>query len=203
MDCSMPGFPVLHYLPEFAQIHVHWVSVTISSSASSFSFCLQFFPTSASFTMSQILTPGGPSIGASASATVLPMNIQEWVPLGLIVLISLLSKGLSRDFSSTTIWKHQIFGTQLYLWSNSSRYMSTGKMIYLTVQTFVNKVMSLLSNMLSWFVIAFLLRNKCLLISWVQPPSTVNLEPPKIKAVTDSTFPLLFAMKWWDLLPCS
>ena len=119
MDCSMPGFPVLHYLPEFAQIHVHWVSVTISSSASSFSFCLQFFPTSASFTMSQILTPGGQSIGVSALASVLPMNIQEWIPLGLIVLISLLSKGLSRDFSSTTIWKHQIFGTQLYLWSNS------------------------------------------------------------------------------------
>ena len=158
MDCSMPGFPVLHYLPEFAQIHVHWVSVTISSSASSFSFCLQFFPTSASFTMSQILTPGGPSIGASASATVLPMNIQEWVPLGLIVLISLLSKGLSRDFSSTTIWKHQ------FLDELSHQYITIGKTITLTIQTFVGKVMSLLYNMLSRFVLVFLSRSQWLLI---------------------------------------
>ena len=180
-----------------------WCHPIISSSVTLSFSSLQSFPASGSFPMSQFFASGARSIGVSALASVLPMNIQGWFSLGLIVLISLLSKGLSRDFSSTTIWKHQIFGTQLYLWSNSSRYMSTGKMIYLTVQTFVNKVMSLLSNMLSWFVIAFLLRNKCLLISWVQPPSTVNLEPPKIKAVTDSTFPLLFAMKWWDLLPCS
>ena len=106
------------------------------------------------------------SIGASASASVLPMNIQGWFPLGLTGLISLLFKGLSRVFSSTIIWKHQP-----YLQSNSHiyLYMTTGKTIALTRQTCVGKVISLLFNMLSRLVIAFLPRSKCLLISWLQP----------------------------------
>ena len=87
---SMPGFPVLHYLPEFAQTHVHWVSDAIQpsqSSVTSFSFCLQFFLASESFPMSKLLTSGGQSIGASAS--VFPMNIQCLFPLELTGLISL------------------------------------------------------------------------------------------------------------------
>ena len=86
--------------------------LTISSSAAFFSFCLQSFPASGSFLMSQFFASGGQSIGASASASVLPMSIQGWFPLGLTGLKSLLSKGLSGVFSSTAIQKHQFFSTQ-------------------------------------------------------------------------------------------
>ena len=79
--------------------------------------CFQSFPASGSFTMSQLFASGGQSIRALAST--LPMNIQGWFPLGLTGLISLQSKGLSRVFSSTTVWRHQFFGAQPYLWSNS------------------------------------------------------------------------------------
>ena len=113
MDYSTPGFPVLHYLPEFDQIHVHWVDDVIQPSHSLSST----FPLA--LNLSQHLglfhfTPDGPSIGASASVSVLPMNFQGWFPLELAGLISLLSKGLSRVFSSTTIQKHQFFSTQPY-----------------------------------------------------------------------------------------
>ena len=84
-----------------------------------FSSCLQSFPASGSFPMSQFFESGGQSTGASASPSVLPMNIQDWFPLGLTGLISLQSKGLSRVFFSTTGQKHQFFSTQLSLWSNS------------------------------------------------------------------------------------
>ena len=96
-----------------------WCYLTISSSAIHFSFCLQYFPASGSFPESQLFSSGGQSIGAPASALVLPMNIQGWFPLGLTGLTSLLFKGLSRVFSSTTIWKRQFFGTQPSLWSSS------------------------------------------------------------------------------------
>ena len=119
MDCSTPGFPVLHYLPEFAQTHVRWVDDAIqpSSSVAPFSSCPQSFPASGYFQVSWLFAAGGQSIGALAS--VLPVNIQGWFPLGLIALISLLFMGLSGVSSSTTVWKHQFFGTQLSLWSNS------------------------------------------------------------------------------------
>ena len=111
MDCSTSGFAVLHYFPKFAQSHVHWVSdaihPTISSSVVPFSSHLQSFPASGSFPMSQLFSPSGLSIGASASASVLPMNIQHWSPLGWTGWISLQSKGLLRVFSSTADWKHQ------------------------------------------------------------------------------------------------
>ena len=87
-----------------------WCHPTISSSVTSFSSCLQSFPASGSFPVSQHFTSGGQGIGASASASVLPMNIQSWFPLRLIGLIPLLSKGLSRVFYSTTVQKHQLFG---------------------------------------------------------------------------------------------
>ena len=96
-----------------------WCHPTISSSVVPFSSWLQSFPASGSFLMSQFFASGGQSIGASASASVLPMNIQDLFPLGLTSLISLQSKGLSRVFSNTTVQKHQFFGTQLSLWSNS------------------------------------------------------------------------------------
>ena len=90
-----------------------------SSSVIPFSSHLQFFPASGSLSMSQFFTSGGQSIGVSASALVLPMNAQDWFPLGLTGWISLLSKSLSRVFSNTTVQKHQFFGAQLSLWSNS------------------------------------------------------------------------------------
>ena len=105
------------------------------------------------------------------------MNVQDWFPLGLSGVISLQSKGLSRVFSNTTVEKHMV---QL-----SHPYMTTGKT--LTRQTFVDKIMSLLFNMLSRLVIAFLPRSKCLLISWLQSLSAVILDSRKIKSVTVST----------------
>ena len=96
-----------------------WCHPTISFSAAQFSSCPQSFPASQSFPMSQHFTSSGQSIGASASASILPMNIQGWFPRGLTCFISLPSKGLSRAFSSNTIWKHQFFDTQPSLWSNS------------------------------------------------------------------------------------
>ena len=104
MDWSMPGSPVLHYLPKFAQMHVHgigWCHPTLSSSVIPFS-CPQSFPASESFPTSGLFTSGGQSISVSASASVLPMNMQGCFPLGWTGLISLPSMGLSRVFSSTS-----------------------------------------------------------------------------------------------------
>ena len=96
-----------------------WCHPTISSSVVPFSSCPQSFPALGSFQMCQLFASGGQSIGVSASASVLPMNIQKWFPLGWTCWISLQSKGLSRVFSNTGVWKHQFFGTQLSSQSNS------------------------------------------------------------------------------------
>ena len=96
-----------------------WCHPTISSSVIPFSSCLQSFPASESFQMSQLFTSGGQSIGVTASASVLLMNIQDWFPLGWTGWISLQSKGPSRVFSNTSVQKHQLFSGQLSLWSNS------------------------------------------------------------------------------------
>ena len=113
MDYSTPGLPVHHQLPELAQTHVHWVSVAIKAPHPLSS------PSPPSFSLSQhqglFFVWGGQSIGVSASASVLPMNIQDWFPLGYTGWISLQSKGLSRVFSSTSVQKHQFFSTQLSL----------------------------------------------------------------------------------------
>ena len=116
MDCSIPGFPVHHQLLEPTKIHVHWwCHPTISSSVVPFSSCLQSFPAWGSFPMSGFFTSGGQSMGASASASVLPVNIQDWFLLGLTGWISLQSKGLSRVFSNTRVQKHEFFSSQLSL----------------------------------------------------------------------------------------
>ena len=140
-----------------------WCLPTISSSVVPFISCLQSFPASGSFQMSQFFPSGGWIIGVIASASVLPMNIQDWSPLGWTGWISLPSKGFSRVFSNTTasiLWCSAFFVVQL-----SHPYMTTGKILALTRWTFVGKVMSLLFNMLSRLVIAFLPRSKCPLIS--------------------------------------
>ena len=107
----------------------------------------------------QFFASAGQSIGASASASVLPMNIQDWFTLRLTGLISLPSKWLSIVFSSTTVWKYQFLGSQFSLCSNSHPYMTTEKTIALTRETFVSKVMSLLFNMLFRLFISFLPRS--------------------------------------------
>ena len=110
-SCSSPTpgvYPNPHPLSQ-------WCHPTISSSVVPFSFCSQSFPAPGSFQMSQLFTSGGQSIVVSASTSVLPMNIQDWSPLGWVSWISLQSKGLSRVFSNTTVQKHQFFGTQLSL----------------------------------------------------------------------------------------
>ena len=121
MDCSTPGLPVHHQLPEFVQTHVHWVSDAIQPSHPliPFSSCPQSFPASGSFQVSQLFASSGQSIGVSASTSVLPMNTQDWSPLGWTGWISLQSKGLSRVFSNTILKKHQFFGAQLSSQSNS------------------------------------------------------------------------------------
>ena len=180
-----------------------WCHPTILSSVIPFFSCLQSFPASGSFPMSQFFSLCGQSIGVSASASVLPMNIQGWFPLGLNSLISLLSKELSRVFSITIVEKHQFFGAQSSLWFNSHiRAWLLENHSFLTIWTFVSKVMSLLLNMLSRFVIASLPWNKHLLISWLQSPSAVVLEPKKIKSVTAITFSpsICHEVMWLDAM---
>ena len=121
LERSTPGFPVSHHLPELAQTHVHWVSDAIQPShpVVPFSSCPQTLPASGCFPMTQLFAWSDQSIGVSASASVLPMNIQDWPPLGWTGWISLQSKGLSRVFSCTIVQKHQFFGAQLSSQSNS------------------------------------------------------------------------------------
>ena len=109
MDCSTPGLLIHHQLQESTQPHVYWVGDAIQPSHPLLSPSppAQSFPASGSFPVSQLFTSGGQSIGVSASTSVLPMNIQDWFPLGWTGLISLLSKGLWRVFSNTTVQKHQ------------------------------------------------------------------------------------------------
>ena len=146
MNCSTPGIPVYHQLPELTQTQCplsQWCHPTISSSVVPFSACLQSFPTSGSFQLSQLLASGEQSIGVSASTLVLPMNTQDRFPLGWTGWISLQSKGLSRVLqhhsSKASILRHSAF----FIIQLSHPYMTTGKTIALTRQTSVGKVTSL------------------------------------------------------------
>ena len=185
MNHSMPGLPVYHQIPEFTQTQCplsRWYHPNISSSVVP-------WKASGSFHMSQFFALGGQSIGVSASTSVLPMNTQDWSPLGWTDWLDVLAvqetlKSLVRHHSSkpSILQCSAFFIVQL-----SHPYMTTGKTIALTRQTFVDKVMSLLFSMLSRLVITFLPRSKCLLISWLQSPSAVILEPRKIKSDSVST----------------
>ena len=162
-----------------------WCHPTISSSVIPFSSCLHSFSASGSFEMSQFFTLGGQNTGVSAS--VHPKNIQDWFPLGWPGWISLQSKRLNsllqhHSSKASILWHSAFFIVQI-----SHSYMTTGKTIALTRWTFVGKVMSQFFNMLSRLVIDFLPRSRHLLISWLQSPSAVILEPPKVKSVTVST----------------
>ena len=182
---STPGLPVHHQLPEFTQTHVCWMRwwiwwchPAISSSVIPFSSCPQSLPASGSFTMSQFFAWGGQSIG-SFSFSISPSNEHpgrisfrmDW--LDLLAVQGILKSLLQHQGSKTWILQCSAF----FMVQLSQPYMTAGKTIPLSLQTFVGKVMSLLFKMLSRFVIAFLPRSKCLLISWLQLPSAVILLP--------------------------
>ena len=150
--------------------------------------------------MSQYFTEVGQSIGDSASASVLPVNIQDWLPLGLTGFISFLFKGikslLQHHSSKTSIlWCSAFFIVQL-----SHPYMTTGKTIALTRWTIIDKVRPLLFNMLSRLVITFLPRSKHLLISWLQSPSAVIWDPKEIVNHCFHCFPIY--LPWSDGTRC-
>ena len=199
VNFNTPSSSDLHYFLEFVMLSNHHILCNLLLSPVAFNISQQqgFFP------VSRLSASGGQSTGASASASVLPMNIPDWFPLGFTGLISLLSKGLSRVSSSTTVQKHQFFIVHSSLWSDS--YIHTWLLegtIALTIWTFVNKLMSLFFSTLSRCVITFFPRSS-LLISWLQTVSTVILESRKIKSVTASIFSHLFALTRQDKMPWS
>ena len=189
MDCSTLGFPVHHQHRELAQTHAYRVGYTIQPSHPLSSPSLPAFSLSQHQCLFQFFISGGQSIGVLASASDLPMNIQDWFPSELTDLISLQSKRVSRVFSNTTVQKQQFFCAQLSYnptLTSIHDYWKDHSLGFCFWWTFVGKAMSLLFNMLSRLVIAFLPRSKCLLISWLQSPSAVILEPRKIKSLTVS-----------------
>ena len=190
MNCSMPRYPcpspTLGIYSNSGPLS-RWCHPTISPSIIPFSSHLPSFPASGSFPMSQFFASGDQNIGISASTSVLPMNIQDWFPLGwtanLLAVQGTLNNLLQHHSSKASILRCSAF----FIVQLSHSYMTTGKTTALTTRTFVGKVMSLLFNMLFRLVITFLPRIKCLLISWLQSPSAMILKPPKIKSVIVST----------------
>ena len=175
---------------------------TISSSVLPFSSCLQSFPALGSFPVNQFFTSGGQGVGASALASVLPVNIPGLISLRIdwfdLLLVQGTLKSLLQHHSlkASVLWHSDFFMVQI-----SHPHMATGETITLTRRTFVSKVMSLLFNMLSRLIIAFLPRSKLLLISWPQSPSAVILEPRKIKSDTVfCCFPV--CLLWSDRTGC-
>ena len=197
----MDGFPVLHYLPEFAQTHVHWVNDAIQPSHPLSS------PSPSALNLSQHQGLFQWVSSSHQVAKVLELQLQhqsfQWIGrliscrtdwFDLLAVQGILKHLLQHHNSKASIlWYSAFFMVQL-----SHPYMTTVKTIDLTIWTFVGKVMSPLFNTLSGFVIAFLPRSKRLLISRLQSPSEVILEPKKIKSVTVSTSPHLFVMTRWD-----
>ena len=165
-----------------------WCHPDISSSFTPFSSCPQSFPPSGSFPMSRLFTSGGQSIAASSSASVLTMIIRGWCPWELTGLISLQSRDSQENLLENHNSKASVWYSVFFMVHISHLYLTTGQTIALTIPTFVSKVMSLLCNTLSRFVIVFLPRSKHLLISWPQSLSTVILEPKKMKSDSVSTF---------------
>ena len=205
MDCSTPGFPVQHQLLELTQTHTHWVHDVIQPSLP-LSFPSPMFDLShhQGLFNESVLCIRWPKYW-SLSFSISPSNEHpglisfriDW--LGLLAVQGTLKSLLQHHSSKASfIWCSVLFTVRL-----SHPYMTTGKTIALTRQTYVGKVMSLLFNMLSRLVITFLPRSECFLISWLQSSSAVILEPQRIKFVTVSIVSPSLAMKWWDQMPWS
>ena len=205
MDWSTPGLPVHHQLLEFTQTHVHWVGDAIQPShpLSSPSPPPSIFPSIRVFSNESFLCIRWPkdcsfsfTINLSKGYLGLISFRMDWLDL-LAVQGTLKSLLQHHNSKASILWLSAFFIVQL-----SHSYTTTRKTIALTRQTFVGKVMSLLFDMISRLVITFLPRSKHLLISWLQSPSAVILEPQRIKPLFP-LFPHLFAMKWWDQMPWS
>ena len=180
-----------------------WCHPTISSSVAPFSSCLQSFSASGSLPMSQFFASGGQSIGVSALASFLPKKSQGWSPSEWTGWISLQSKGLSRVFFSTILWKHRFFVSQPSLGQTLTPVHDCWKNYSFDYTDLCQQSDDVSAfNTLSRFVITFLPRSNCLLISWLQSPSTVILEPKKIKAATVSTFSssICHEVMWLDAM---
>ena len=191
MDCRMPSYSVLHYLLGFAQTHVHWGSNAIYLTLCHSLLCLQSFSTSVSFPVIRLPKYWSFSLINSPSNEYSGLISFRMDWLDFLAVPGILKSLLQHHSSKASVLQCSAF----FMVHFSHLHMTTRKTIGLTRWTFASKVMSLLFDMLSRFVIAFLPRRKHLLISWLQSLSTVILEPKKIKSVTASTFPLLFAMK--------
>ena len=189
MDCSMPSIPVHHQLPELAQTHVHQVGNAIQPShpLSSPLLLPSVFPSIRVFSNESVLHIRWPKYWSFSFSISTSNKYSGLISFMIDLFYFLAVQGtlkslLQHQRSKASILWHSAFSiVQL-----SHPYMTTGKTIALTRQTFLGKVMSLLFNMLSRLVIAFLPRSKRLLISWLQSPSSVILEPPKIKSLTVS-----------------
>ena len=172
MNCSMPGLPVLHYLPEFAQTHAlsWWCHPTISTSAAPSLFVFSLFQWVSCLHQAKVLELQFSISPYKEHPGLISFRIHWFDHLAVQgTLKSLLQHHSSKE---SILWHSAFFMVQL-----SHPYMTTGKTTALTIWTFVGKVMSLLFNTLSRFVIALLPKNKCLLISWLQSPSTVIMQP--------------------------
>ena len=205
MDHNTPGLPVHHQLLKFTQTHVYWVGDGIQPShpllsPSPLALTLSqhqglFKWVSSSHQVAKILSFNFNISPSNEHPGLISFRMDGW--------ISLQSKGLSRVFFNTTVQKHQFFGAQLSLWSNSHIHTWLLEKPQLWPYGPFWKVMSLLLNMLSRPVIAFLTRSKHLFISWLQSPSAVILESKKIKSVTVSIVSPSSCMKWWHWMSWS
>ena len=203
MDCNMPGLPVHHQLLEFTQIHVHWVGDAIQPSHP----LLSPFPPAFSLSQHQGLFQGVSSLHQMAKVLEFPPQHQsiqwtfrtdflyDWLVWSLCSPRTLKSFLQHHSSKASILWCSAFFIVQL-----SHPYMTTGKTLALTKQTFAGKEMSLLFNMLSRLVIDFLPRSKHLLILWLQSSSAVILEPKKIMSVTFHCFPI--CLPWNDGTRC-
>ena len=206
MDCSTPGLPVHHHLPELAQTHVHQSVMPSNHLILCHPLLLlpSIFPSIKVLSTDPVLRIRWPKYW-SFSCSISPSNEHpglisprmDW--LDLLAVQGTLKSLLQHHSSKASILQHSAFFTI----QRSHPYMTTGKTIALTRWTFVGKVMSLLFNMLSRLVITFLPRSERLLISWLKSPSAVTLEPRKIKSDTLSTVSPSICHEWWDRMPWS
>ena len=206
MDCSTSGLPIPHRLLEFTRVHVHWISDVIQPSIVCCPLLLlpSIFPSFRIFSSEFALHNSWPnywsssfSNGPSNEYSRLISFRMDW--LDLFAVQGTLKSLLQHHSSKASILRCSAF----FMVELSYPYMTTRKTIALTIWAFVNKVMSLLFNTLSRFVVAFLPRSNRLLTSWLHSPSTVISEPRKGNLSLLPHFPLLFAMKWWDWMPWS
>ena len=205
MDCSTPGFPVHHQFPELVQAHVHQVGDAIQPShplsCPSPAFNLSHHQVFSNELALHIRWPNywsfSFSISPSNEYSGLISFRMNW--FDLLAVQGTLKSLVQHHSSKTSILQRSAF----FIVQLSHPSMTTGKTIALIRLTFVGEVMSLLFNIMSRLVIAFLPRSKSFKISWLQSLSTVILEPKKVKSVTVATFSHLFAMKWWDQMPWS